>query len=125
MPEPPPPLFLPPIGPENYPPEVWAALDHDRNTALPITVTVICLLVAFLVVALRIYTRRVLLNNLGLDDLFAVLSLVRAPYRPSASGRRRSRPRSSCHRTLANQAGASRWPWLSQAPSSSCTHSTV
>lgn len=74
----PPSTIPPPIGPDGYPPEVWATLAHDRSTGPVVAVTATCLFLAVLVVALRVYTRRVLLNSFGLDDWFAVFSLVRA-----------------------------------------------
>lgn len=122
-------MVLPPMGPDGYPPDVWAALDHDRNTAPVIAVTATCLGLALLVVALRVYTRRVLLDNFGLDDWFAVFSLVRAPPPPPRPCPRRgpaapAGPHARRSALLLTTPTRSRWPSSPPAPSSSCTRTT-
>lgn len=55
-----------------YPPETFA----DNRSGIIIGIVVICWVLASTVVTLRVYTRKVLLNQIGTDDYFAVASLV-------------------------------------------------
>lgn len=54
------------------------SLPHDKIACLPVTVAVFSIVVSLAAVGLRLYTRHRLLSNLGLDDVCAVLAMVRA-----------------------------------------------
>ena len=49
----------------------------ENRIDIPICVAIFTLLVATTAVSLRIYTRKVLINQLGIDDYCAVVALVR------------------------------------------------
>ncbi len=53
--------------------------DSDSRTDIPICVAVFTLAVAATAVSLRIYTRKVLINQLGADDYCACVALVWLP----------------------------------------------
>lgn len=57
---------------EAYSPETFG----DNRGGIIIGIVVICWVLATTVVTLRVYTRKVLLNQMGTDDYFAVASLV-------------------------------------------------
>ena len=48
----------------------------DSRVPTVIVAIVVCLSVATTAVALRIYTRKVIINQMGWDDYFAVFALV-------------------------------------------------
>lgn len=64
----------PPVAPMD--PAVFAALPHGTSTGPIIAVSIICILVATIVVTLRVYTRQFLLNRVGPDDFMAVAALA-------------------------------------------------
>ena len=79
----PPPLTIPTIpnadgiSPEEWK-ATWASLPHDSMAMLPISVAAVCLALSSLAVSLRLYTRRVIMRGeVGNDDIFAIVSLVR------------------------------------------------
>jgi hypothetical protein len=51
----------------------WA---NESRAAIPVAVVIATLSTAFIVVALRLYTRIVLIKQFGYDDIGAVVSLV-------------------------------------------------
>lgn len=57
---------------EAYSPDTFG----DDRSGIILGIVVICWVLATTVVTLRVYTRKVLLNQLGTDDYFAVASLV-------------------------------------------------
>ncbi|KAK6854117.1 Satratoxin biosynthesis SC1 cluster protein 4 [Apiospora arundinis] len=78
----PPPLTIPTLSPsDGMSPEEWAALwaslPHDSMAMLPISVAIVCIILASLAVSLRLYTRRFIMRGeVGIDDVFAIVSLV-------------------------------------------------
>lgn len=57
---------------ETYPPDT----SDDNRSGIILGIVAICWVLATTVVTLRLYTRKVLLNQLGTDDYFAIASLV-------------------------------------------------
>lgn len=57
-----------------------------NRSGIIIGIVVICWVLATTVVVLRVYTRKVLLNQIGKDDYFAVASLVRLSFPISGAG---------------------------------------
>lgn len=55
------------------------ALAHESRAAIPVAVVIATLSVAVITVALRTYTRLVVIKQFGYDDVGAVISLVSAP----------------------------------------------
>jgi hypothetical protein len=56
-----------------------AAVVDQSRAHVPIVVTVVTLMIATTAVALRSYTRAVLIKQFGYDDIGAIISLVCAP----------------------------------------------
>ena len=67
---------------------------RENRIDIPICVAVFTLLVATTAVTARIYTRKRLLNQFGLDDGFAVAALVSSGLTRSAARRRSHLPAS-------------------------------
>jgi hypothetical protein len=72
--EAPPPVFTPPMLPDPLP------VDRSYQADV-IACCVICCVIGTVFVALRFYTRRVLLNVLGWEDWFILLAHVRLDSR--------------------------------------------
>ncbi|KAK8120829.1 hypothetical protein PG999_004949 [Apiospora kogelbergensis] len=76
----PPPLTIPTIpDADGMTPEeweaTWASLPHDSMASLPISVAAVCIALSSLAVALRLYTRRVIMRGeVGNDDVFVYAS---------------------------------------------------
>jgi len=51
--------------------------NYDNRAGTVIAVSVFLMCVSTLFVGLRIYTRKVIKNEMGIDDYFAILTLVR------------------------------------------------
>jgi len=62
---------------EEIPPEQLAALRREDNGPLTNAVVIAFTVFAFITVALRIFTRACLLRNVGLEDYFIALAMVR------------------------------------------------
>lgn len=48
----------------------------DNRSGIILGIVAVCWIMGTIVVTLRVYTRKVLLNQIGTDDYFAVASLV-------------------------------------------------
>lgn len=85
----PPPLTIPTIPDydslsEEEREAVWARLPHDNMASLPLSVAAICIGFSSLAVSLRLYTRRYIMRGeVGMDDIFAIVSLVRRATHPA------------------------------------------
>ena len=61
-------------------PELPPGWDADHS-GISIFVVVFCLVVSTVMVGLRVYTRRVIINQMGIDDWAAIVTLVSARAR--------------------------------------------
>ena len=55
---------------------------HDDRSGVVIAVACACLSISTIIVAVRLYTRMCLIKQVGLDDFFAAMTLVRPVFLP-------------------------------------------
>lgn len=58
-------------------PEVFAALPHDNRSSVVVGIVCFVLLVASLATGARLYTRLVIVQQMGADDYIVAIALVR------------------------------------------------
>ncbi|KAI0481248.1 hypothetical protein GGR56DRAFT_688849 [Xylariaceae sp. FL0804] len=61
---------------QTIPPAVLATLPHDNKIGAVIGTAALCMTLAVIAVSLRLYTRKFMLKQVGIDDYMAALSLV-------------------------------------------------
>lgn len=67
---------------------LWARLPHDSMADLPLSVAGVCIALSSLAVSLRLYTRRYIMRGeVGMDDAFAIVSLVSHATHPAPGPR--------------------------------------
>lgn len=65
-----------PAGGPLMDPAVFTALDHSRRSTVVYVVASLCIALATVAVALRLYTRQFILKRIGADDYMSIAALT-------------------------------------------------